>query len=308
MSLSTGMTHFVNANSAATGGIFATTCTYPLDTLNKKIIAAPAGEKSTATVIRKVLAEDGVGGFFKGLPSKLGWSYGGKFLFYGSYSIIKEQYKAITGNELNFTADLLAGYMSEWSTLPVALPFEAIATRMQSLKGYTLGQTVSEMYKDKGIWAFYNGLSAYIFLCITPAITNTLFEQIKQYVISKRTGKSTTLTSGQAFVIGAIARGISTTIMYPYLRAKTKMQSKTGDDTPETATEVIKRSIREKGFGSLYEGLWTELMRGVVSSAVTMTFKERIYSFTKASILQMAAKPALAAVPAALAAPAPTSA
>jgi len=307
MSLSTGMTHFVNANSAATGGIFATTCTYPLDTLNKKIIAAPAGEKDTATVIRKVLAEDGPGGFFKGLPSKLGWSYGGKFLFYGTYSIIKEQYKAITGlNELTFTADLLAGYMSEWSTLPVALPFEAIATRMQSLKGYSLGQTVSQMYKDKGIWAFYNGLSAYIFLCITPAITNTLFEQIKQYVISKRTGKSTTLTSGQAFVIGAIARAISTTIMYPYLRAKTKMQSKGKDETPETATEVIKRSIREKGVGSLYEGLWTELMRGVVSSAVTMTFKERIYSFTKTTILQMAAKPALAAVPAP--APALTSA
>lgn len=299
MSLSPGMNHFVNANSAATGGIFATTCTYPLDTLNKRIIAAPVGEKDAATVINKLLKEEGVGGFFKGLPSKLGWSYGGKFLFYGSYSIIKEQYKALTGKELSFTADLLAGYMSEWSTLPVALPFEAIATRMQSLKGYSLGQTVSQMWQDKGIWAFYNGLSAYIFLCITPAITNTIFEQIKQYVVSKRQGKGgTTLSTGQAFVIGAIARAISTTIMYPYLRAKTKIQTKKEGEVIETATEVIKRSIKEKGFGSLYEGLWTELMRGVVSSAVTMTFKERIYSFTKASILSMAAKPLLEAVPA----------
>ena len=90
---------------------------------------------------------------------------------------------------------------------------------------------------------------------------------------------------------------------YPYLRAKAKMQSKTGgkDVVDESATDVIKRSIRENGFGSLYEGLYTELIRGVVSSAVTMTFKERIYSLTKVAILSMAARPALAAVPAVVA-------
>lgn len=294
--LSQMMQHFVNANSAALGGLLATTCTYPLDTINKKIINTTEGDNSTGAVVKKIMEKDGFIGFFPGLGSKLGWSFGGKFIFYGSYSILVQSYIKVMGHPLSFSHDLIAGYLSEWSTLPVALPFEAIATRLQSSKEGFFNACAS-VYADKGIMGFFKGLSAYPILCITPALTNTIFSQIKTLVLSRRDSKSGTLTSAEAFFYGAIARGIATLVMYPYLKAKTVLQSasKGGGEVRESATQVVVRTYKEKGVGALYDGLSTELARGVLSSAVTMLFKERIFAATRIAILSLAAKKAAVA-------------
>lgn len=288
--LSPLMTHIVNSNAAAIGGIFATTATFPLDSLNKRQINAKKGEGSLAQVINKLLKEEGIQGLFKGLGSKLGWSFGGKFMFYGSYSIMAEQYKTMVNPVIPFHADMLLGYLSEWATLPVALPFEVIATRMQS-GGETVTQAVAAVYKAKGIGGFFNGLSAYVILCITPAITNTIFEQIKKIVLLRKQSKSGLLSTFEAFLVGALARAISTTIMYPYLKAKTVLQSNKKSGGPkESATQVIMRLIKQNGFFGMYGGLPVELMRGVCSQSVTMMCKERIFALVRAMILSVAAK------------------
>jgi len=302
--LSEAMEHLVSANAAAFGGVLATTVTFPIDTVNKKIVNAPEGEKSIGAVVKKVLDTDGVGGFFSGLNSKLIWSYGGKFIFYGTYSILKTWYQSIMGQPFTFAHDLIAGYICEWATTPVAVPFEAIATRLQSSKGGMMA-AITDTLSEKGFFGLYSGLSAYYILCVTPAITNTIFSQIKEMVLSGRTSKVAALTTGEAFVYGGLARAISTMLMYPFLMAKTVLQSakkKKGDEPagPElSAVGVIMDVIKKQGFLACYSGLSTELTRGVISQAVTMMFKERIYVIIRALVLTMAKKNAAAAIAAA---------
>jgi hypothetical protein len=279
-----------NANAAAVGGTIATCLTYPVDTISKKLIMS-----KTQTSILQILRDQGLFGLLAGLESKLAWSFVGKFVFYGSYSVLHSLWKKAMDAPMGFFPDLCAGYLAEFSTLPFALPFEAIATRMQTSKGETPLQAVANVFKEQGIPGFYKGLSAYFALCVTPAITNSTFTQIKNLVLSSREGKNPTLGTLESFVFGAIARTVAVCIMYPWLNAKTKMQAAKKNDTTtqpkETdATTLILRIFKEQGFLALYVGLGPELFRGVLSSAVTLMLKEKIYVWNRNVFVALAKK------------------
>lgn len=101
-----------------------------------------------------------------------------------------------------------------------------------------------------------------------------------------------TLSTMEGFVYGAIARAISTIIMYPFLLAKTLMQASTKegeDDAPKTMMECFSKLIKKEGIMGLYKGVQSELLRGVISSAVTMMMKERIYALNRGFFLKLAA-------------------
>jgi hypothetical protein len=249
----------------------------------------------TKTSILQILREQGLFGLLAGLESKLAWSFVGKFVFYGSYSVLHSLWKKAMSAPMGFVPDLCAGYLAEFSTLPFALPFEAIATRMQTSKGETPLQAVANVFKEQGIPGFYKGLSAYFALCVTPAITNSTFTQIKNLVLSSREGKNPTLGTLESFVFGAIARTVAVCIMYPWLNAKTKMQAAKKNDSvsqpKETdATTLIMRIFKEQGFLALYVGLGPELFRGVLSSAVTLMLKEKIYVWNRNVFVALAKK------------------
>jgi len=279
-----------NANAAAVGGTIATCLTYPVDTISKKLIMS-----KSQTSILQILQEQGLFGLLAGLESKLAWSFVGKFVFYGSYSVLHSLWKSTMKAPMGFFPDLCAGYLAEFSTLPFALPFEAIATRMQTSKGETALQAVANVYKERGVPGFYKGLSAYFALCVTPAITNSTFTQIKNLVLSSREGKNPTLGTLESFIFGAIARTIAVCIMYPWLNAKTKMQAaKKNDNVAQPkeadATTLILRILKEQGFFALYVGLGPELFRGVLSSAVTLMLKEKIYVWNRNIFVALAKK------------------
>ena len=69
----------------------------------------------------------------------------------------------------------------------------------------------------------YKGIQAYTVLCLKPAIQYTVFEQIKQRLL--RGTQRTSLHAGESFVLGMVARTISTILVFPYVRAKVLMQT-----------------------------------------------------------------------------------
>lgn len=279
-----------NANAAALGGVVATSITYPVDTVSKKVLMQK-GNDSAITIFNAILKEKGVAGLFPGLYSKLGWSFMGKFVFYGSYSLLRDFYTHQTKKALTFWPDLVAGYLAEFSTLPSALPFEAIATKMQTSKGGSLSAAVAGVWNEKGIRGFYKGLSAYPVLCITPAITNAVFSQLKAFFLKSRP-PTAVLGTAEAFFLGAVARTVATFIMYPFLRAKTMMQASGNKGGSTNPIVIIMHVIKTQGIAAVYRGLGPELVRGVLSSAVTLMLKEKIYVINRAAFLSMAKPPA----------------
>ena len=83
---------------------------------------------------------------------------------------------------------------------------------------------VKDIINKSGFSSLYNGWAAYIVLCLKPAITYAVFDKLKDLILrrkSKMAGRAArTLSTLEAFVIGAVARGIATFIVFPYTRAK----------------------------------------------------------------------------------------
>lgn len=316
MSLTAGQQALCNANSAATGGLVATSVLHPIDLVAKRLQSGKAD--SAISCVRGILKEHGPAGFFQGLKAKLGWSIFGKFMYYGSYNFQQNMYESYTGEKMGLAANLLCGYLSDFTHIPVTLPFEVISTRMQTTSGKTFTEVAADIYQKFGVLGFYKGFSTFFYLCLQPAITNTAFTQLKNLVLSRKptlNGKPATLTAFESFLLGAFARCVAVCSLFPYMRAKVLLQTKkkqlaAGDrKTPsakqtQTPLDLIKQIFQEDGFFALYKGLGPELLRGVLSSAITLMLKERLYGMNKKLILSLnSPAPAPVTAPAAAAAP-----
>ena len=89
------------------------------------------------------------------------------------------------GGPVSFWDGLLMGYVAEAATVPVTLPFEAIATRLQtSSNGFF--EAVRDLWKNSkyGIDGFYKSMYAYLILNWQSAIVNTIFNSLKALVVS----------------------------------------------------------------------------------------------------------------------------
>jgi hypothetical protein len=275
------------ANSAALGGLISTATTYPVDVVKTKMQASPVDGKakyaSSWECFTETLKSDG--GFqvlfTRGLGIKLVWSAVGKFMFYGAYSWINSTYQSVMGGAPSFSHALLMGYLAELSTVPASLPFEAIATRLQTSRGLSTWAAASQIWNDSkyGFDGFYKSVSAYFFLSWQSAIVNTIFTQLKTWFIQNRA--KTVLTTFESFVLGGISRCIGLCLMFPLLRVKSILQSASkNSDTKDKGVFTIIQDILSKPGGAfiLYRGLGPELLRGVMSTAVTLTVKEQAYA------------------------------
>lgn len=115
-------------------------------------------------------------------------------------------------------AKLLIGYCSEMAHKPLTIPMERLGNKLQQnganettlrVVKATLAKPLSDLYKG---WHF--------------AIPNAL-QQAIQYVANElfraawlRRTKRTFLSTFEAFCIGALARAIATTMIYPAIRLK----------------------------------------------------------------------------------------
>ena len=99
-----------------------------------------------------------------------------------------------------------------------------LATRLQVADANaSLLTIIQEVYHEHGLQGFFKGFSASVILCVNPAITNTVFDQLRLRWLATSGTKS--LTAGQAFLLGVIAKVVATLCTYPLTRAKTIVQS-----------------------------------------------------------------------------------
>lgn len=273
------------ASSAAVGGAIATFLCYPLDALRTKQAVMVGGKKESATTtLVRILHNHGVQGLWSGVSPKLAQSVIGKFLYFLWYTALTQKYGAFKGAKLSTTESLVCGYFAEALHLPLSIPFEVVTTRVQkSAPGTSVSATVSSLLHE-GPSSLWRGWRAYIFLCSQPAIQFVAFERMK--------GGATSVSAWRAFWLGALARALAVLLTFPFTRARTIIQAQEGnkkkdDDAKEgnggsgsggskSILGLLLQLVREEGVGSLYRGLYPELLRGVLSSAIMLSVKERV--------------------------------
>eukprot|EP00536_Pseudo-nitzschia_multiseries_P006439 jgi/Psemu1/255388/estExt_Genewise1Plus.C_1360020 len=227
--------------------------------------------------------------------------------------------------QLSAMASVLLGCLAEWVHLPITLPIDALTTAIQTSsesknkksktktkdmdrqKSHTVLALWMTLWKEK---SFYNGIQAYWILCFKPALQYTTFEQVKAWILKLRSIQRGTkhqqyqpqnfdssqapaqLSAAEAFLLGMFSRTVATLVVFPFVRAKVRLQSlgKRGTGTEsslpssvptspppsQSIWKLLLENYTQGGRKALYQGLGPELARGVLSAALMMMVKERI--------------------------------
>eukprot|EP00617_Octactis_speculum_P021400 CAMPEP_0185747992 /NCGR_PEP_ID=MMETSP1174-20130828/6639_1 /TAXON_ID=35687 /ORGANISM="Dictyocha speculum, Strain CCMP1381" /LENGTH=183 /DNA_ID=CAMNT_0028423441 /DNA_START=90 /DNA_END=641 /DNA_ORIENTATION=+ len=175
--------------------------------------------------------------------------------------------------------------------MPLTLPMEVVTKRLQTAKKRSsLFVVIQNIIEEKGLLGFYSGIAAYLVLCMKPAIQYSIYDHLRTFHLGERRKgaqrATTELSASQAFLLGALSRAVATIVVYPYIRAKVLLQAeRTSDAKGGCIQDILRRVFRSEGFLALYRGVEPELFRGMLSSAIMLMVKERIYSFNKKLIL-----------------------
>ncbi|KAL7571558.1 hypothetical protein ACA910_020974 [Epithemia clementina (nom. ined.)] len=161
----------------------------------------------------------------------------------------------------------------------------------------------------KSLW---KGLGPSLLLCTNPAIHYTVFDTIKQHVLTRRTNDqhprhssgasiTTSMSTSEAFVLGLLAKFIATMATYPLIRAKVMLmvtssslsrsgsvssnnhnQSNNNNNNNNNMLTCLWNEYQTNGVvNGLYRGCHLQLLHTLIKSALLMAVRERIGQSTQ---------------------------
>ncbi|EKM59918.1 uncharacterized protein PHACADRAFT_206137 [Phanerochaete carnosa HHB-10118-sp] len=298
----------IHAAAGAAGGIVAVTATYPLVVLSTRESVdkqdQTKAKKSILEALQTIRREKGWTALYRGVgPCLFAIALTNGF-YYFFYENTKEFIvKSREGSKaLSTLESMLAGLVAGSCTAILSNPVWVIQTtqinqdtsdKPKSRMGVI--QTVRTLLKDYGISAFFRGVGPALVLVMNPIIQYTVFEQMKNLLIKRRTAKLratgglaiavAVLSDWDYFFLGALSKLVATSLTYPYIVVKNRLQA--GSDEAaryKSALHSVLIIAKEEGIEGLYRGLSSKLLQSVLTAAILFASQKRIYEFTKQAL------------------------
>ncbi|CDR37351.1 CYFA0S01e09890g1_1 [Cyberlindnera fabianii] len=286
--------------AAGIGGALSMAVTYPLVTLStlaqtKSQKSVKEGRKpdeeeggvkdkalekvSTLAAAKYLLKHEGVLGFYSGLESAIYGVVVNNVVYYYFYeALVKVIIKNRTRGkqQLSPVESILTGAVAGSVTALSTNPIWVANTRI-TVKGNNRQSTLSaiiEIIKKDGVGALFSGVLPALILVLNPIIQYTIFEQLKNFINKRKAGG---ITSGHAFIIGALGKLIATGSTYPYITLKARMhlQNENGN-RPTTIAGWAKEIYTKEGIRGFYNGVGVKLSQSVLTAAFLFFFKEEL--------------------------------
>ncbi|THV08585.1 mitochondrial carrier [Dendrothele bispora CBS 962.96] len=295
----------IHALAGAAGGIVAMTATYPLVFLSTRAAVKIKNEtKSVYEAVKEILEREGVLGLYSGLSSSLL----GIAITNGVYYYFYERTRGIilksrVGSKgLSTMESIITGLIAGSATTIISNPIwviqtsQAVQTMDSESKDVTprrkLGfiETVQHIISKAGITGFWRGIGPALVLVVNPVLQYTVFEQLKNFLVTKRKARSklsgsALLTDWDFFVLGALSKLVATSVTYPYIVVKSRLQAGQSEALKyKSSFEALSAIVREEGVEGLYKGMSSKLLQSVLTAAILFAGQRRIYEFTKAAI------------------------
>ncbi|KAH7424147.1 hypothetical protein KP509_12G092400 [Ceratopteris richardii] len=286
------------ATSGAIGGILSTSILYPLDTCKTKYQAE--ARIGNTRKYREAKCSGQLLALYQGIGTKICQSFVSQFVYFYSYSFIKNLYlqqrnKKRMGTGANLAVAAAAGAC----TVIITQPLDTISARMQTSE---FGR--SQMYwkaLKEGDWRqAYDGLGASLMLTCNPAIQYTVYEQLRGRILrSNSPQKSRSMTNSSdgsplvlsaflAFILGAVSKTIATVITYPAIRCKVILQASKSEEIqqPRQRAQNHERSLKSmvdavhviwhsEGARGFYKGLQAQILKTILSASIMLMIKEK---------------------------------
>lgn len=162
---------------------------------------------------------------------------------------------------------MIAGAIAGSATVLITNPIWVVNTRMTARKSESEEQvlpgakpakkpstigTLLSIIREEGPSRLFAGVMPALVLVINPILQYTIFEQIKNYLESRRR-----VTPTDSFYLGAFGKLMATSITYPYITVKSRMHVAGKDGPKGDIMTSLRRIIREEGYAGLYGGMDT---------------------------------------------------
>ncbi|KAF9541049.1 hypothetical protein EC957_003437 [Mortierella hygrophila] len=264
----------VHAIAGAGGGIISMALTYPLITISSRLQVQKNKESKDAyknglDAVKKIIAKEGISGLYSGLDSALFGISLTNYCYYYFYEFTKSVIdKAQMSTLESMSAGAVAGAATVMITNPIWVINTRIATRNASApNSRPLGtlETAQQMIKDNGLKSFWQGVMPALILVANPIIQYTVFEKLKARIVKTRA-----LSGFDFFLLGAVSKLAATSITYPYIVVKSRMQLKQSDDAKERYNSVMdgfRKIIKYEGVAGLYKGISSKIVQSILTAS-----------------------------------------
>lgn len=305
----------IHSLAGAAGGIVAMSATYPLIVLSTRAaVNVKNDSKNVAQHFLEIVKREGVVGLYSGLsPSLLGIA-----VTNGVYYYFYERSRGIILNSrqgskaLNMLESMLAGVVAGSATTIISNPIWVIQTsqavRVEPSpselsnshavpKRPSILRTIQAIIAKDGLNGLFRGLGPALVLVINPVLQYTVFEQLKNFLIKKRTLKLRARGSGSVvavlsdwdfFVLGAFSKLVATGSTYPYIVLKSRLQAgQARAEQYKSSLHGLATILKEEGIQGLYKGVGSKLLQSVFAAAILFAVQRRIYELTKKAITSL---------------------
>lgn len=301
------------ATAGAVGGLLSTTLLYPLDTCKTKYQAeAKEGKErkysSMLDVLREAIGERRPLSLYQGLYTKNVQSLIAGFVYFYSYSYVRTKYLSFRKKtKMDTGANLVVAAVAGACTAMVTQPLDTISARLQTSQPGASSSPIA-MLRERGLSQAFDGLGASLLLTCNPAIQYTVFEQLRERLISrsqKRTkmgglenvndvSNAVAISAFSAFLLGAFSKTVATVLTYPLIRCKVMMQRanteeeermrEAGDGeagAPKNMILAFRVIWKTEGVSGFYKGLQGQILKTVLAAALMLMIKEKVGEGTK---------------------------
>ncbi|KAG8952429.1 hypothetical protein FRC04_004489 [Tulasnella sp. 424] len=309
----------IHAVAGGAGGMVAMALTYPLIFISTRAAVDKNNDKkSVKEAVLEVLKTEGIPGLYSGLSSSLLGIAVTNFVYYGFYEKSKSVVlRSRPGKGLSTLESILVGMIAGSATTIISNPIWVIQTTqavrtmepnpptpsgtttsdssapLQKPQKLGFLKTINHILENDGIVAFWRGIGPALALVVNPVIQYTVFEQLKNRLLARRTARlraagsasAAVLTSLDLFFLGSLSKLVATGSTYPYIVIKSRMQA--GHATAKeykSAFDGLLKVAREEGIHGLYKGIESKLVQSVLTAAILFVSQQRIYELTKAAL------------------------
>lgn len=304
---------FINAIAGAAGGSIAMTLTYPLIFVSTRAaVASEKEQKSTyEAVVDVIRSAEGVSALYSGLSSSLLGISVTNFVYYYFYERGRGMILAARSKPgskgLSVAESMLNGLIAGSATSIISNPIWVLNTRQTVrtiapsstdpsakevvVKKLGIIETAKNIIQKDGVGALWAGIGPALILVINPIIQYTAFEQLKNFIMQRRTAKlratgstrAASLSDWDYFVLGALSKLIATTMTYPYIVVKSRLQA--GRAQYPSAWAGVQAIIGKEGIEGLYKGIGSKLVQSVLTAAILFAGQKRVYEVTKRTLM-----------------------
>uniref|UniRef100_A0A2K6UUD7 Solute carrier family 25 member 36 n=1 Tax=Saimiri boliviensis boliviensis TaxID=39432 RepID=A0A2K6UUD7_SAIBB len=211
-----------------------------------------------------------------------------KAIYFAAYSNCKEKLNDVfdpDSTQVHMISAAMAGFTAITATNPIWL----IKTRLQ-LDARNRGERrmgafecVRKVYQTDGLKGFYRGMSASYAGISETVIHFVIYESIKQKLLECKTASTMendeeSVREASDFVgmmlAAATSKTCATTIAYPHEVVRTRLREE--GTKYRSFFQTLSLVVQEEGYGSLYRGLTTHLVRQIPNTAIMMATYELV--------------------------------